>query len=87
VTCTPAGFERFVAEVAAGPVTDRAEVAAISASHGLEILGPPGALPNRGGGSGLGHCIVIHDDPAEAVANLRRREVAAIGPAAAVRRS
>jgi quercetin dioxygenase-like cupin family protein len=45
VTSTPAGFERFVADVAAGPVSEPAEVAAISATHGIEILGPPGALP------------------------------------------
>jgi len=45
VTSTPAGFERFVAEVAAGRVTDPAELAAVAARHEIEILGPPGLLP------------------------------------------
>ncbi|UGS36378.1 cupin domain-containing protein [Capillimicrobium parvum] len=45
VTSTPAGFERFVAEVAAGRVTDPAELAAVAARHEIEILGPPGMLP------------------------------------------
>lgn len=45
ITSTPAGFERFVAEVAAGPVTDPAELTAVAARHEIEILGPPGMLP------------------------------------------
>jgi len=45
ITSTPAGFERFVAEVAAGPVTDPAELTAVAARHEIEILGPPGTLP------------------------------------------
>jgi quercetin dioxygenase-like cupin family protein len=45
VTSTPAGFERFVAEVATGGVTDPGELAAIAARYDIEILGPPGMLP------------------------------------------
>jgi quercetin dioxygenase-like cupin family protein len=45
VTSTPGGFERFVAEVAAGGVTDPGEVAALAARHEIGILGPPGTLP------------------------------------------
>jgi quercetin dioxygenase-like cupin family protein len=45
VTSTPAGFERFVAEVATGGVTGPAELAAVAARHEIEILGPPGTLP------------------------------------------
>jgi quercetin dioxygenase-like cupin family protein len=45
VTSSPAGFERFVAEVSAGGVADPAELARIAAEHGIEILGPPGMLP------------------------------------------
>ena len=45
VTSTPAGFDRFVAEVAAGRVADPAELAAVAARHEIEILGPPGMLP------------------------------------------
>jgi mannose-6-phosphate isomerase-like protein (cupin superfamily) len=45
VTSTPAGFERFVVDVAAlddpGPET----LTAVAAEHGIEILGPPGMLP------------------------------------------
>jgi quercetin dioxygenase-like cupin family protein len=45
VTSTPAGFERFVAEVATGRVTDPAQLTAVAARHEIEILGPPGRLP------------------------------------------
>jgi quercetin dioxygenase-like cupin family protein len=45
VTSTPAGFERFVADVAgrenAGPET----LTAVAAQYDIEILGPPGMLP------------------------------------------
>ena len=42
---SPAGFERFVTAVAAldEPAPDR--VGAVAAEHGIEILGPPGAMP------------------------------------------
>jgi mannose-6-phosphate isomerase-like protein (cupin superfamily) len=53
---SPAGFERFVAEVGqpAESLTlppppdsppDVQQLAAVAAEHGIEILGPPGALP------------------------------------------
>jgi mannose-6-phosphate isomerase-like protein (cupin superfamily) len=52
---SPAGFERFIlaagiaatrAEIPApGQPVDPAELAAKAAEHGIEILGPPGALP------------------------------------------
>ena len=45
VTSTPAGFERFVAAVAALDEPDPAILGAVAAEHGIEILGPPGALP------------------------------------------
>jgi quercetin dioxygenase-like cupin family protein len=45
VASTPAGFERFVAEVAAGDQSDPARLAAVGAEHGIEILAPPGMLP------------------------------------------
>jgi len=41
----PAGFERFVAEVAAADASDPARLTAIAGRHGIEILGPPGDLP------------------------------------------
>ena len=52
--CSPSGFERFVAELSAPaesdglpphPTVDPELVAAVAAKHGIEILGPPGALP------------------------------------------
>lgn len=47
VTSTPGGFERFVARAAAlGEAPDPAALTAIAAEHDIEILGPPGALPN-----------------------------------------
>jgi mannose-6-phosphate isomerase-like protein (cupin superfamily) len=45
VTSTPAGFERFVAGVAALDALDPAKLTAVAAAHGIEILGPPGELP------------------------------------------
>ena len=41
----PAGFERFVAEVAADDAPDPARLTANASRHGIEILGPPGDLP------------------------------------------
>jgi hypothetical protein len=42
----PAGFEAFVREVAAaGTDVDPAVLTDISVRYGIEILGPPGALP------------------------------------------
>jgi quercetin dioxygenase-like cupin family protein len=45
VISSPAGFERFVAAVAALDDLDPAAVAAVAAEHDIEILGPPGMLP------------------------------------------
>ena len=45
VTSTPAGFERFVADVAALDAVDPERLAAVAAEHDIEILGPPGARP------------------------------------------
>jgi quercetin dioxygenase-like cupin family protein len=42
----PAGFERFVRTVAELPVVDPAALTEAAAEQGIEILGPPGALPN-----------------------------------------
>jgi quercetin dioxygenase-like cupin family protein len=43
---SPAGFESFVREVAAtGTEVGPAELTEIAARYGIEILGPPGALP------------------------------------------
>ena len=45
VLSTPAGFEGFVAHVAAfDPVTPEA-LTATGAVYGIEILGPPGTMP------------------------------------------
>jgi mannose-6-phosphate isomerase-like protein (cupin superfamily) len=44
-TSSPAGFERFVADVAALEELDPAVLARVGAEHGIEILGPPGTLP------------------------------------------
>jgi quercetin dioxygenase-like cupin family protein len=46
VTSTPAGFERFVAEVAALAEVDPAVLTEVAARHDIEILGPPGMLPD-----------------------------------------
>lgn len=45
VTSQPAGFERFVAAVAALDAVDPEILAAVAAAHDIEILGPPGARP------------------------------------------
>ena len=45
VTSSPAGFERFVAAVAALDEVDPARLTAVAAEFGIEILGPPGMLP------------------------------------------
>ncbi len=45
VISKPAGFERFVAEVAEGGVADPAVLAETAARYDIEILGPPGTLP------------------------------------------
>ena len=45
VLSTPAGFERFVAAVAAVDDADPAALGAVAAAHDIEILGPPGMLP------------------------------------------
>lgn len=42
---SPAGFERFVADVAGEADADPARLAEIAAAHEIEILGPPGMLP------------------------------------------
>jgi quercetin dioxygenase-like cupin family protein len=48
VTSMPAGFERFVAEVAGLDAVDPEVLTAVAARHDIEILGPPGALPDSG---------------------------------------
>lgn len=45
VTSTPAGFERFVLDVAALKQVDPETLTAVGARHDIEILGPPGTLP------------------------------------------
>jgi quercetin dioxygenase-like cupin family protein len=45
VMSSPAGFERFVAGVAALDDLDPAVLTAVAAEHDIEILGPPGMLP------------------------------------------
>ena len=45
VISNPAGFERFVAEVAEESIEDPAALAATAARYDIEILGPPGMLP------------------------------------------
>ena len=45
VTSSPAGFERFVAAVAALAAPDPDSLATVAAAHGIEILGPPGVRP------------------------------------------
>jgi quercetin dioxygenase-like cupin family protein len=42
---TPAGFERFVAGVAALDAVDPEAITAVAAEHDIEILGPPGTRP------------------------------------------
>jgi len=45
VMSSPAGFERFVAGVAALDELDPPTLTAVAAEHDIEILGPPGMLP------------------------------------------
>lgn len=45
VISSPSGFERFVAEVGTRGIADPATLAEVAATHGIEILGPPGTLP------------------------------------------
>lgn len=45
VVSQPAGFERFVADVAKLEAPAPDALAAIAAEHDIEILGPPGTLP------------------------------------------
>lgn len=45
VTSSPAGFENFVAEVAALETPDPESLGAAAARSGIEILGPPGMRP------------------------------------------
>lgn len=45
VISSPAGFERFVAEVAATCIEDPSALAEAAARYDIEILGPPGMLP------------------------------------------
>jgi quercetin dioxygenase-like cupin family protein len=45
---SPAGFERFVRDVAeAGSGVGPAELTEIAGRHGIELLGPPGVLPTE----------------------------------------
>lgn len=45
IMSSPAGFERFVSDVAALEELDPATLTAVAAEHEIEILGPPGMLP------------------------------------------
>lgn len=45
VTSCPAGFERFVAAVAALDAPEPSALASVAADHGIDLLGPPGTLP------------------------------------------
>lgn len=45
VISSPAGFERFVADVAALDEIGPAALTAVAATYQIEILGPPGTLP------------------------------------------
>ena len=45
VTSSPAGFERFVADVAALEDVSPEVLGRVAAQHDIEILGPPGMLP------------------------------------------
>ena len=44
-TSSPAGFERFVAGVAALSTQDPESVTAVATANDIEILGPPGTMP------------------------------------------
>lgn len=48
-TSIPSGFERFVADVGRLEQQDPATVTAIAAEYGIEILGPPGTMPQPSG--------------------------------------
>jgi len=43
------GFDRFVAAVAALPAPEPATLAVVAAECGIDLLGPPGALPGAEG--------------------------------------
>ena len=45
ITSSPAGFERFVTDVAALDRVDPETLGAVAARHDIEILGPPGMRP------------------------------------------
>ena len=45
VTSLPSGFERFVAHVSEMGAPDPDRLTALAAEHDIEILGPPGMLP------------------------------------------
>ena len=45
VLSTPPGFERFVEDVAALDEVTPEALTALGAAYGIEILGPPGAMP------------------------------------------
>ncbi len=45
VLSSPAGFERFVVEVAALAAPEPEALATVAAEHAIELLGPPGTLP------------------------------------------
>jgi mannose-6-phosphate isomerase-like protein (cupin superfamily) len=49
VTSLPSGFERFVAEVSELGAPDPDRLTALAAEHDIEILGPPGMLPESDG--------------------------------------
>lgn len=61
VTSTPAGFERFVAAVAALEEPSPESLGAVAAEHDIEILGPPGVLPKgrRDAGWRLRSAVVV----------------------------
>lgn len=46
VISSPGGFEAFVRAVAALPEVDPGVLAITATEHGIDILGPPGALPS-----------------------------------------
>lgn len=46
VTSSPAGFERFVAGVAALATQSPEAVTTVAADNDIEILGPPGTMPS-----------------------------------------
>ena len=48
-TSSPAGFERFVVAVSEIGAPDPERLGRVAAEHGIDILGPPGALPTMAG--------------------------------------